>query len=267
MSEAKLKNPTRYWLGKHFPEEAKEKMSKAHLGKSTWSKGLTKEKDKRVAKRSELLKGHKTSSKTKQKISEALRGHIGYWEGKHRSKETNGKISRANKGRILSKEHKEKISKALRGKPNLKLKGKKCNPRSEETKRKIGLAQKGEKSYNYGKILSEGTKRKIGKAVSGSNNGNWKGGISCEPYSQDWTDDLREAIRKRDNYTCQLCGIYQDELKGYHKKLDVHHKDYNKDNLNPDNLISLCRDCHLKTNHNREYWMEYFLGKENSNAV
>ena len=34
--------------------------------------------------------------------------------------------------------------------------------------------------------------------------------------------------------------------------------DYNKINLDPVNLISLCRSCHAKTSFNREYWQEYF---------
>ena len=87
---------------------------------------------------------------------------------------------------------------------------------------------------------------------------NWQGGKSFEPYSVDWTEDIREAIRKRDNYVCQICGIHQTELKGLFRKLDIHHIDYDKDNLNPKNLISLCKSCHMKTNYNREYWQNYF---------
>jgi len=87
-------------------------------------------------------------------------------------------------------------------------------------------------------------------------------GSSFEPYSTDWTDDLRESIRKRDGYVCRMCGIHQDELKGWSKKLDVHHIDYDKDNLNPNNLISLCHNCHMKTNGNREYWINCFTREE-----
>ena len=78
-------------------------------------------------------------------------------------------------------------------------------------------------------------------------------------YPMDWTDDLRESIRRRDGYVCQLCGIHQGELKGFIKKLDVHHIDYNKDNLDPDNLITLCKNCHMKTNYNRNYWAECLI--------
>ena len=106
--------------------------------------------------------------------------------------------------------------------------------------------------------LSQVQKRISEPCNKGEKNGNWRGGISKEPYSQNWTNDLKESIRKRDKYICQLCGIHQDELNGWIRKLDIHHIDYKKRNLNPDNLISLCRACHQKTNFDRDYWIEYF---------
>lgn len=45
--------------GIHLSEEAKSKISEANKGKTPWNKGLTKEKDERVKKYSELLKGNK----------------------------------------------------------------------------------------------------------------------------------------------------------------------------------------------------------------
>lgn len=130
-------------------------------------------------------------------------------------------------------------------------------PLSEEHKKKIGKANKGNKN-NLGKVCSEETRRKISEAQKGEKSHNWKGGISYQPYPDEWTNSLKDSIRERDKYTCQECGIHQDELNGRFKKLDIHHIDYNKDNLNPDNLITLCKSCHSKTNNNREYWIEYF---------
>ena len=83
----------------------------------------------------------------------------------------------------------------------------------------------------------------------------WKGGISFEPYSVDWTDDLRRAIRKRDKYTCQVCGK--------EPAIIVHHIDYNKKNCNSDNLITLCRKCHAKTNYDRDYWINFLKSFHN----
>jgi hypothetical protein len=60
-------------------------------------------------------------------------------------------------------------------------------------------------------------------------------------------------IRKRDNFTCQLCGVKEN---GY--RLNAHHVDYDKKNTSPTNLISLCRPCHCKTNGSRKYYTDFF---------
>lgn len=39
MRQAKLKNPTRYWLGKKFSDEYKVKLSEAHKGQQCWNEG------------------------------------------------------------------------------------------------------------------------------------------------------------------------------------------------------------------------------------
>lgn len=78
---------------------------------------------------------------------------------------------------------------------------------------------------------------------------NWRGGISFEPYPPGFTIDLRKKIRERDSYTCAVCGSYGR---------CVHHIDYVKENIKPENLITLCASCHSKTNSKREYWKEYF---------
>lgn len=85
---------------------------------------------------------------------------------------------------------------------------------------------------------------------TGENCHMWKGGISKEPYNLDWNEILKNKIRALYNFTCQLCGRKQDK-----EKLAIHHIDYDKKNTNINNLISLCRPCHTKTNHNREKWI------------
>ena len=84
-------------------------------------------------------------------------------------------------------------------------------------------------------------------------NGSWKGGD--KEYGAEFDSALKEQIRFRDNYKCQICGCSQLENG---KQLDVHHIDYNKKNCNWNNLISLCIGCHRKTNGNRDYWENYF---------
>jgi hypothetical protein len=98
--------------------------------------------------------------------------------------------------------------------------------------------------------------------TKGSKNGNWNGGSSFEPYSLDWTKDLKETIRKRDNYICQNCGMTEEEhLIVIGKVLTVHHINYNKQNCKEDNLITLCHWCNLRANLNRDYWENYYKQK------
>lgn len=84
---------------------------------------------------------------------------------------------------------------------------------------------------------------------SGENHNNWKGGNYRGYYGPNWSRQRRFA-RKRDNYTCQKCGITEQD---YGKKLDVHHivrfadfDNYREANQ-LSNLISLCHTCHMKT--------------------
>ena len=92
-------------------------------------------------------------------------------------------------------------------------------------------------------------------ANKGPNNPNWMGGISKLPYAFEFNDELKEEVRRRDNYTCQKCNTPQIECK---RKLSVHHIDYDKKNSDPVNLVALCCGCNTKVNANREHWTIYF---------
>ena len=101
-------------------------------------------------------------------------------------------------------------------------------------------------------------------------NPNWNNGSSFEPYGLEFNEKLREQIRQRDNYRCQQCFRHQDELftkNGRKIKLSIHHIDFNKQNNNPNNLISLCKRCHMQTNYNREDWIKYFQEKINGGLI
>jgi len=108
-------------------------------------------------------------------------------------------------------------------------------------------------SPTYGSKRTEETKALLSQLKKGKylleKNPNWKGGKSFEPYPTVWTKELKTRIRKRDGFTCFMCGE-----NGY----DVHHIDYDKENCNPENLITLCRSCHAKTHHNRDSWLRFF---------
>ena len=134
--------------------------------------------------------------------------------------ETAKRISALRVGKPFSEEHRKNLSKALLGRR-----------RSEESMIKQSLA------------------------ISRENHWNWRGGLSNYPYPFEFNEELKERIRERDNHTCQLCGIHQVECI---MALDVHHIDYDKENLADENLITLCRGCNSKVNINRDYWQEYF---------
>ncbi len=93
----------------------------------------------------------------------------------------------------------------------------------------------------------------------GEANYNWQGGISFEPYSADFNDHLKERIRKRDDYQCQLCGLSQEKhLQQYGRRLSIHHIDYDKQNSDSFNLITLCFTCNSRANGDREYHTALF---------
>lgn len=128
---------------------------------------------------------------------------------------------------------------------------------TEASKEKIRRKKLGKKS-------TPERNRKFSLATSGERHWNWRGGSSIAPYGIEFTQAKRESIRRRDKYVCQECGKRQDQLltlTGNPYKLMIHHIDYNKENNNDSNLISLCRPCHMKTNYTRKRWKKYFKEK------
>lgn len=89
--------------------------------------------------------------------------------------------------------------------------------------------------------------RWIAKNMVGEKAAHWHGGHETY-YGPDWYGQ-RRAARKRDNYTCQRCGVTEADLS---RSLDVHHKirfaffgvKGHKEANNLENLICLCQQCH-----------------------
>jgi len=83
-------------------------------------------------------------------------------------------------------------------------------------------------------------------------------------YSEGFNKELKLRIKERDEYKCQRCGIHEDEyINGAKSKkgLIIHHIDYDKLHTDDSNLISLCVNCHMAVNYNREYWAKVFHDK------
>jgi len=111
-----------------------------------------------------------------------------------------------------------------------------------------------------GKICSkECLKKWLSQNYSGENSSKWLGGDRIYPAA--WNEYLKEFIRDRDNHICQIC--YKPENG---RKHDVHHIDYDKNNLSFSNLITLCNSCHTKTSANRDSWVQFFSFRRLQNA-
>lgn len=110
---------------------------------------------------------------------------------------------------------------------------------SKETRKKIGLANKDKK-------VSSDTRIKLSLSHGGT-------GIPYERRKYPWKFYLiRKSILKRDNHICQKC---------FKKGNTVHHIDYNKVNCGKDNLITLCNQCNLNVNFDKNNWKIYFQEK------
>jgi len=96
---------------------------------------------------------------------------------------------------------------------------------------------------------------------TGSKNPCWTGGLTL-PYGPEFNADLKDSVRHRDSYECQICSMSEEEhLIVWGTELNVHHIDYEKLHNIMSNLISLCKQCHTRTNHNRDYWRELLTNR------
>lgn len=101
---------------------------------------------------------------------------------------------------------------------------------------------------NRAKVCSMACKKKlISFYISGEKHPHWTGGRKDGYPQKEWTKEVREAIKERDNMMCQNCGESN-------AKLIVHHKDANKKNCVPANLITLCMKCHSHVHYSHRYY-------------
>ena len=79
---------------------------------------------------------------------------------------------------------------------------------------------------------------KIAESVTGELNPNFQGKNQESPYAPGWGRGYRSKIRSRAEGICEWCNKKQK------KSLDLHHKDFDKFNHDPENLAVICRQCH-----------------------
>lgn len=88
--------------------------------------------------------------------------------------------------------------------------------------------------------------------ITGEKNNKWKGGITPEHQKIRHSPEMKELrlkAFKRDNYTCKDCG--RKSKPGDKVILEIHHIKpfavHKELRFDMDNVITLCRECHLKT--------------------
>lgn len=207
----------------------------------------TKGKSKSIEHKNKIRQAH-LSKRVRQVKRERMLGTKNINYGKKRPDYIRKALSEAHKGKTLSTEHRQKLSEIRKGKPlsethkeNLRKhlieinKARRGTHPSLETRLKLSESRKGNKSYL------------------------WKGGISFEPYCQKFNNEFKERVREFFGRRCVVCGINENEN---HKKLHVHHVNYDKMvccNGNIPLFVPLCNRCHPKTsNGDRDYWNRHF---------
>jgi len=104
--------------------------------------------------------GKKHTDKSKEKMSQALKGKVTWAKGRHFSEEHKRRISDSQKGKprpnIVTEETKEKISKAVKGRK-----------RTDAEKLAISVAKKGKSNGREGFHFSEASKEKLRQAHLG----------------------------------------------------------------------------------------------------
>jgi len=168
--------------------------------------------------------GRKHTPETKAKIQASVRRHL----AEH--PEIRLVLSERATGRTHSAETKNKIKKSL------------CTYWENHPEKKVSLSKLLVKYHSENPDV-----------MCGAKNPAWKGGSPRNSYPYKFDFDLREKIRDRDNRICMVCKLPEQYFDRF---LSVHHIDYDKENCEDSNLISLCVSCHSATNSNRKYWVE-----------
>ena len=160
----------------------------------------------------------------------------------------------ATKGYKQTEEHKRKKAESLKKaheegrhaggfKKGHEINGFKGKAHTDEWKKAQAERMKTNNPMEDKEVVKKVSETKIEKGVqAGENNNNWRGGRP-KYRGADWQKQRRLAL-KRDNHTCQKCGVKQEDLRC---ELTVHHKTpYHDGGTNElDNLITLCISCHF----------------------
>ena len=154
--------------------------------------------------------------------------------GETRDESVRERIAETVEGRDFSEETRKRMSKSHVG-----------NEVPESVRERISRALEGREK-------SAETRAKMSESRLGESNPNWQGGHTHH-YGPGW-NPARKAVNRRDE-VCQNCGADDDEAR-----LEVHHIIRVQEFIDApgasrseahdmDNLILLCRDCHMNVHH------------------
>ncbi len=246
-------------FGKHHTEETKDKMRKKLNEKEIIKKYKSGQNIKKLGKEYNCSFSHiykilkRNNIDTTKYVKEHIRELGLKNKGKIMSEETKKKVSMAKKGQKSWCKGLTKETDARLMKSSLALKGK---IRTKEHCANLSKSLKGKLAWSKGLTKETDERvRKFSEAMQGENSHLWKGGKSFEPYDKTFNNQFKNAIRKRDNQICLMCGVHREKLK---KALSIHHINYDKLLTIPQNCVSLCNSCHTITNFNREKWTPFF---------
>jgi len=121
----------------------------------------------------------------------------------------------------------------------------------------IGVTAANKTSFKKGERSSIATEFKKGKEhlcyIDGRGYGR---------YPSKFNAKLKSKMRKRDGHECKNCEMSEKQhLIDYKRRLEVHHIDYDRQNCNESNLITLCKKCNMLANSDRIYWEKYYKSK------
>jgi len=115
---------------------------------------------------------------------------------------------------------------------------------TEESKKLMSIKRKGVKKSEKTKKLMSKNNCRYWLGVKGKNNPHWKGGISRNKHSNLSAVKWRAKVFKRDNWTCQACGVVGRNLEAHHIKS---WSQYPKYRYKLNNGVTLCKECHKLT--------------------
>ena len=136
-----------------------------------------------------------------------------------------------NKGISLSEEHRNNIGKANKGRINYWMLGDKNVAKRPEIREKI-------------RVKATGRKAPSTAFKNGKEHPLWNGGTSLINYPREFYKMRKILTNTKTN--CESCGKHKKDINHrWLKNFDIHHIDGDKMNNEKENLMVLCRDCHV----------------------